>query len=87
MNIEVVGPGCARCRTLAVNAQTAADELGLACEVSKVTDYAEIARRGILMTPALLIDGKLKTVGKVATVKEIRDLLSAAGAGMAERSR
>jgi small redox-active disulfide protein 2 len=77
MKIEVMGPGCARCQSLAANAQAAVDELGLACEVTKLTDVNEIARRGILMTPALVIDGKLKTVGKVTSIKEIRDLLSA----------
>ena len=77
MKIEVIGPGCARCRTLAAHAQEAAEELGLECEVLKVTDYGEIARRGILLTPALLINGELKSVGKVATVREIRDLLAA----------
>jgi small redox-active disulfide protein 2 len=77
MKIEILGPGCAKCKTLAANAEDAVAELGLDCEIEKVTSIDEIVKRGVLMTPAVVIDGKLKTVGKVASVKEIRDLLSA----------
>jgi small redox-active disulfide protein 2 len=75
MRIEVLGPGCARCQTLAGSAKAAIEELGLDCEVVKVTDMDEIVNRGVVMTPALVIDGVVKTIGKVTSVKEIRELL------------
>ena len=77
MRIEVLGPGCAKCRTLAGNVETAVEELGLACEIVKVTDIDEIVSRGVMMTPALLVDGSVRTMGKAASVKEIRELLAA----------
>lgn len=78
MKIEVMGPGCARCTALAENVKTAVKSLGLDCEVIKVTDMSEIASRGVLMTPALAIDGSLKTMGRVTRVPEIEELLSSA---------
>ena len=63
MKIEVLGSGCAKCRTLAENAKTAIEELGLDCEIVKVTDIDEIVSRGIMMTPALVVDGLVKTMG------------------------
>jgi len=76
MKIEVLGPGCARCQTLAGNAKTAVEGLGLACEIVKVTDMNEIVSRGVMMTPALAIDGVVKTIGKVTGVNEIQELLT-----------
>lgn len=76
MIIEILGPGCARCRTLAENARAAASELGLECYIVKVTDLEEIVRRGVIMTPALVIGGVVRTVGRVASVAEIRSILS-----------
>lgn len=76
MIIEVLGPGCARCQSLAANARTAVEELGLECEIVKVSDMNEIVSRGVMMTPALAIDGVLKTTGKVTSVKEIQALVS-----------
>lgn len=76
MKIEVLGPGCARCQSLATNAKTAVEELGLECEVVKVSDMNEIVSRGVMMTPALAIDGVLKTAGRVTSVHEIQTLIS-----------
>ncbi|UCD30634.1 MAG: thioredoxin family protein, partial [Planctomycetota bacterium] len=53
MKIEIFGPGCARCETLAANAKTAADKLGVDYELCKVTELAEMMNRGIMTTPAL----------------------------------
>jgi small redox-active disulfide protein 2 len=78
MKIEVLGPGCARCQTLAANARSAVESLGLECEIVKVTDMNEIVSRGVMMTPALAIDGALKTIGKVTSVPEIRALVAEA---------
>lgn len=77
MRIEVLGTGCAKCKTLATNAEHAASELGLDCEIEKVTSIDEIVKRGVLMTPALVVDGKVRMVGKASSVDEIKTLLSA----------
>lgn len=78
MKIEILGPGCARCQTLAGNARTAVESLGVECEIVKITDMNEIVSRGVMMTPALVIDGALKTMGKVTSVQEIQCLISEA---------
>ena len=76
MKIEILGTGCPKCEGLARNAMTAIEELGLTAEVIKVTDIVEIANRGVMMTPALSVDGDIKLVGKVATVEELKTLFS-----------
>ena len=75
MLIEVFGPGCAKCETLLKNTKAAAEQAGGGHEVVKVSDYAVMAARGILSTPALAIDGQLKFQGKVASSAEILELL------------
>lgn len=69
--IEVLGPGCPKCKKLAENARQAVSELGLNAEIAKVTDIQEMTRRGVMMTPALVIDGEVKSVGKVLSPQEI----------------
>jgi small redox-active disulfide protein 2 len=76
MKIQVLGTGCAKCKQLTVNAEAAAQEIGVTYELEKITDIREIMRFGVLTTPALAVDGKVKLVGKVATPAEIRQLLS-----------
>ena len=76
MRIEILGTGCPKCEALARNAKTAIEELGLTAEVIKVTDIVEIANRGVMMTPALSVDGDIKLVGKVATPEELKTLFS-----------
>lgn len=73
--VEVLGTGCPKCQLLAKQAEDAIRELGLAVSVEKVTDIVEIASRGVMMTPALSIDGEIKVVGKVPSVEEIKQLL------------
>jgi len=75
MRIEVLGPGCARCESLLENVEAAVRRLGIEAEVVKVTKIDEMARRGILATPALVIDGVLKATGKVLTPDEVAGLL------------
>jgi len=75
MLIEIFGSGCAKCEVLAKHAKLAVEESGGSHEVVKVTDYAAMAARGILSTPALAIEGRLRFQGKVATVQEILALL------------
>lgn len=77
MLIEVFGPGCAKCETLAKNAQAAVAQSGGDHQIVKVSDYAAMAARGILATPALAIDGKLRIQGKAASPDEILKLLQA----------
>ena len=76
MIFQVMGPGCAKCNQLAENVKTAAGELGVEYEVVKITDFNEMMKFGVMMTPALAIDGEVKAVGKVPTVKEIKAMLS-----------
>ncbi|BDU76434.1 thioredoxin family protein [Mesoterricola sediminis] len=75
MLIEVFGPGCAKCETLLRNAQAAAAQAGGDHAVVKIHDYAAMAARGILSTPALALDGQVKFQGKVASADEIAALI------------
>lgn len=75
MLIEVFGPGCAKCETLLKHAQAAAEQSGGSHQVVKVSDYAVMAQRGVLSTPALAVDGVVKIQGKVPTPAEILGLL------------
>ena len=76
MKVEILGTGCPKCEQLVRNAKTAIEQMGLDAVVSKVTDIAEIANRGVMMTPALAVDGDTKLVGKVATPEELKTLLT-----------
>lgn len=74
-NIKVLGPGCIRCKELLSQTQRAVVEMGLECNVEKVTDIREITSYGIMMTPALVVDGEVKVSGKVPSLEEIKKLL------------
>jgi len=76
MKIQILGTGCAKCKQLTENAEAAVREMGIAYEIEKVSDIVEIVKFGVMATPALAVDGKVKLVGKVATQAEIRALLS-----------
>lgn len=76
MKIEVLGPGCAKCEALYARVQTMKDRLGLDCEIVKVSDITEIVSRGVMQTPALIVDGEVKAVGKVPTEDQLEDLLA-----------
>lgn len=75
MKIEVLGTGCAKCKSLAKNVQKAVAESGVEAEVVKVESLQEIMNRGIMMTPALFIDGEAVVVGRAPSVAEIKALL------------
>lgn len=75
MKIEVLGSGCAKCKTLYEAVKTAVSEKGVAAEVVKVEDMPSIMKYGVMSTPALVVDGKVLFSGKVASVAEIRKLL------------
>ena len=74
--IQVLGTGCPKCRKLAENARQAAEGLGIEYELEKVTDIARIMDFGVMMTPALAIDGQVKAVGKVPAAEEIQGMLA-----------
>lgn len=74
--LEVYGPGCPRCEKLAALTREAAEMAGIEYKLEKVTDINRITAAGIIMTPALAVDGKIKIVGKVPDVEEIKKLIS-----------
>ena len=74
--ILVLGPGCPRCETLANLARQAADQLGLAYELEKLTDIKQFPTYGLMMTPGLVVDGQLKVQGKVPSIDEIKSMLA-----------
>ena len=73
--IEVLGPGCQKCRVLYEHAEQAARELGLDYEIEKVTDIDAIIGYGVMATPALVVDGKLKLAGRVPSAEQIKGML------------
>jgi small redox-active disulfide protein 2 len=73
--IEILGTGCAKCKSLAKNVEKAVQESGIEAEVIKVDSIQEIMNRGVMMTPALYVDGESKMVGRTATVQEIKKML------------
>lgn len=75
MIIKILGSGCKKCSTLTENTQTALTRLGLTAELVKVTDFAQIAALGVMSTPALAIDDKVVSVGKVLTANEVEKIL------------
>ena len=75
MKIQILGTGCPKCKKLAENAEAAAKAAGVEYTIEKVTDINEIMTFAVMMTPALAIDGDVKTVGKVPSVDEIKAFL------------
>jgi small redox-active disulfide protein 2 len=74
--IEVLGSGCNNCRKLEANAREAVARAGIRADIRHVTDHAEIASRGILSTPGLVIDGRVVSAGRIPSVGEIADWLA-----------
>lgn len=73
--LQVLGTGCPKCKKLAENAETAAKALGIEYELEKITDINEIMKFGVMMTPALAIDGQVKIVGKVPSPEDIEKMI------------
>jgi small redox-active disulfide protein 2 len=73
--IQILGTGCPRCKQLAENVAAAAKEAGIEYTIEKVTDIKEIMKLGVMMTPALAVNGVVRVVGKVPNVNEIRELI------------
>jgi small redox-active disulfide protein 2 len=74
--IVVLGPGCPRCEALANATKQAADQLGIEYELEKLTDIKQFPSYGLMMTPGLVVDGKLKVQGKVPSIDEITSMLA-----------
>ena len=79
MKITVYGPGCDKCKQLYEKAEEAVRQSGMAVELEKVEKVADIAKAGVLFTPGLAIDGKVKVTGKVPKVEKIVEWIRAAG--------
>ena len=74
--IQILGTGCPKCKKLAENTETAAKALGVEYSIEKVTDINEIMKFGVMITPALAVDGQVKVVGKVPAPDEIKKMLA-----------
>ena len=75
MKVQVLGTGCAKCKQLTANAQQALAEAGVAAAVEKVEDLREIAKFRVMSTPALVVDGQVRSTGKVLSPADILALL------------
>ncbi len=75
MKIEILGTGCPKCKQLTANAEAAVRELNITAEISKVTDIDEITGYGVMMTPALAVDGTVVSSGAVLSKDEIKKIL------------
>lgn len=76
MKIEILGVGCSKCKQLTANAETAVKELNIQAEISKVTDIEKITEYGVMMTPALAVDGAVVSAGRVLSKDEIKKIIS-----------
>jgi len=73
--LQILGTGCPKCKELAECAEAAAKDLGIEYEIEKITDINEIMSFGVMMTPALAVDGEVKSVGKVLSPNDIKKML------------
>ena len=75
MKLQILGTGCVKCDKLYKHAQQAVQELGIEVELEKVTDLKDIMAFGVMVTPALVIDGQVKTSGKVPSAEDIKQMI------------
>ena len=76
MKIEILGVGCPKCKQLTANTEAAVKELSIQAEISKITDISKITEYGVMMTPALAVDGTVVSAGKVLSKDEIKKMLT-----------
>jgi len=76
MKIEVLGTGCPKCKKVFSHVEKAVAELGLEAEVIKIYDSNEITERGVLLTPALAVNGEVKVSGEVPSIEEVKNLIA-----------
>ncbi len=74
--LQILGTGCPKCKKLAENTETAAKALGLDYQLEKVTEITKIMAFGVMITPALVVDGQVKAAGKVPSVDDIKAMLA-----------
>jgi len=74
--IKILGTGCAKCQELLRQTQQAVQEIGLDCEVEKIEDINKIMAYGVMMTPALVIDGEVKVTGKIPSIDDLKKILA-----------
>lgn len=75
MNIKILGGGCKNCEVLYENTKQAVEELGIEATIEKVADFVEIAKYGVMKTPAIVVDEKVKVSGRVVKADEIKKIL------------
>jgi small redox-active disulfide protein 2 len=78
MKIQILGTGCAKCNALTIATEKAAQSLGVEYELEKVTDLKRIMAFGVMTTPAVVVDGKVKVAGKVPNLNELKTMLQPA---------
>jgi len=76
MKIEILGTGCPKCKQLTANAEAAVKELNVQAEIGKVTDIDKITDYGVMMTPALVVDGTVISAGKLLNKDEIKKIIT-----------
>jgi len=76
VKIEILGIGCPKCKMLTANVENAVKELGIQAEIVKVADINKITDYGVMMTPALVVNGEVKSSGKLLSVEQIKEILS-----------
>lgn len=74
--VQILGTGCPKCKTLAANAEEAVKALGIEATVEKVEKIAEIIKFNVMITPALVVDGQVKSSGKLLSVEDIKKFLA-----------
>lgn len=75
MKILILGPGCAKCQRLLENAQKAVEELSVEADIEKISDMRQIVALGIMSTPGIVIDGRVKGSGRVFNVEDIKKMI------------
>ena len=75
MKIEILGTGCPKCKATEKVVRKAVEELGKDVEVVKVEDLQEIVDRGVMMTPAIVVDGEVKIVGHIPSIDEVKKII------------
>ena len=74
--VKILGTGCPKCQKLMETAETAAKELGIEYQIEKVAEINQIMTFGVMVTPALVVDGEVKVAGKVPSVEEVKAMLA-----------
>jgi small redox-active disulfide protein 2 len=74
--LQILGTGCAKCNQLTAAVKQAADEAGIEYQLEKITDFLRFADFGVMITPALVVDGQVKVSGKVPPIEELKKLIS-----------